>query len=408
MYIKRHIREAIEKASRFFPALLLTGARQVGKTTFLRRLAEPERKYVTFDDFQLRTLAQEDPRGFLEHFSPPVLLDEIQYVPELLNYIKIAIDERRYAAKEQSAGMFWLTGSQQFELMKGVSESLAGRIGIFELGGLSQAELASRPNVPFTPEHAWESTPQPGTMEMFRRMWRGCFPEAISANDQEREFFFSGYVNTYLERDIRNLTKVHDLQRFYKFLCSCAARTGQLLNYSELARDASIDVITAKAWLVLLQTSRIVFLLPPFASSLTARLVKTPKLYFLDTGLCAYLTHWPTPETMEIGAMAGQFFETWCISEILKTYWNAGKKPQHLFFYRDQDQQEIDLLIETAEGFHPIECKKTATPRPDDARHFAILKKLGKPILKGAVLCTCETPFPLARQNAFALPASLI
>ena len=405
MFIERDIRKAIESANRFFPALLLTGARQVGKTTFLRRLAEPERKYVTFDDAELRTLAKEDPKGFLDRFSPPVLLDEVQYVPGLMSYIKMVIDERRFSDPDNANGLFWLTGSQQFELMQGVSDSLAGRIGIFNMGGISQAELAGRANIPFTPCIPFVERKRPGVMELFRRIWQGTYPEVLNATSEERNFYYSSYVSTYLERDIRNLKKVHDLDRFYKLICSCAARTGQMLNASELARDAGIDTTTAQDWLAILQASHIIHLLPPYASSLTARLVKTPKLYLLDTGLCSYLTHWPTPETLEAGAMAGHIFETWCISEVIKTYWNAGMKIDNLFYYRDRDQREIDLVIDTAEGFYLAECKKTSTPKGDDARHFNLLEKLDKPVLKGALLCACDTPVPLPKKDVICIPA---
>ncbi|MBQ6471526.1 MAG: ATP-binding protein [Victivallales bacterium] len=406
MFIDRHITKAIQAADRFFPALLLTGARQVGKTTILRKLAGPDRKYVTFDDADLRTLAKEDPKGFLDRFSPPVLLDEIQYVPSLLSYIKMVIDEERFRNPDKARGMFWLTGSQQFELMQGVSDSLAGRICVFDMGGISQAELAGRENVPFTPSAPSGDGRRPGVMELFRRIWRGTYPDVLEATPEERNFYYSSYITTYLERDIRNLKQVHDLDRFYKLICSCAARTGQMLNASELARDAGIDVTTAQDWLAILQASHIIHLLPPYASSLTARLVKTPKLYFLDTGLCSYLTHWPTPETLEAGAMAGHIFETWCVSEVIKTYWNAGMKIENLFYYRDRDQREIDLVIDTAEGFHPAEIKKTSTPKGDDARHFRLLEKLGKPVLKGAVLCACETPVPLPNKDVVCIPAS--
>jgi len=408
MFIERQLKTVIEAGSNFFPAILLTGPRQVGKTTFLRRMAGPERRYVTLDDAGTRVLAQEDPRGFVERFSPPVLIDEIQYVPQLLNYIKIVIDEQRFNDPAKARGMYWLTGSQRFPLMKGISESLAGRIGIFEMSGLSQSELSGRANVPFAPDVHFSSGNGCSPAELFKRIWTGCYPEVINASPQERDFFYSSYIATYLERDIRNLTNVHDLDRFYKFLCSCAARTGQLLNNAELARDAGIDNKTAQSWLTILTSTRIAYLLQPYSGSLTSRLVKTPKLYMLDTGLCAYLTRWPTPETLEAGAMSGEFFETWCMSEILKSCWNAGINEPPLFFYRDKDKKEIDLLIKAPDGFYPVEFKKTSTPKGEDVRHFSMLSRLGMKVKKGAVVCCCPETMPLPNKDVLCIPASLI
>ncbi len=408
MFIERQLKEIIRQGSKFFPAILLTGPRQVGKTTFLRKMAEPERKYVTLDDASVRLLAQEDPKAFIEKFSPPVLIDEIQYVPELLNYIKIIIDEKRFNEPENAKGLYWLTGSQRFPLMKGVAESLAGRIGIFEMSGLSQSELEIKPNVPFTPERLFGSESGISCGEVFKRIWTGSYPEVINATPQERDFFYSSYIATYLERDIRNLTKVHDLDKFYKFLCSCAARTGQLLNNAELARDAGIDSKTVLSWLSILTSSRILYLLQPYAGSLTSRLVKSPKLYMLDTGLCSYLTRWPSPETLEVGAMSGEFFETWCISEILKSYWNAGINEPPLFFFRNKDQKEVDLLIETEDGFYPVEFKKSSTPKVDDVKHFSTLERQNVKLKKGVVVCCCSEIMPLPNKNVLCIPANLI
>ncbi|MCQ2380106.1 MAG: ATP-binding protein [Victivallaceae bacterium] len=408
MFIERHLKMFFEKASGFFPAVLVTGARQVGKTTFLKMLAEPERKYVTLDNPELRALAKEDPHGFINRFSPPVLIDEIQYVPELLNMIKIIIDEKRFASPEEAHGLFWLAGSLPFELMKGVTESPTGRIGIFEMTAFSRSELEKRGNIPFTPVRPVGRERQQGKAETFRRIWQGSYPKALHADAIERDIFYSSYVNTFLERDVRNLAKVRDLEKFYKFLKSCAARTGRMLNCNELARDCEINVCTAQSWLSMLVSSRIVFLLPAFAGNLPARLVKSPKLYFLDTGLCSHLTGWPSPETLESGAMSGAIFETWCISEILKSYWNAGRDARNLFHYRDKGKREIDLIIDTPEGLFPVECKKTSSPKPDDVRHFKLLEAFGKPVLKGALLCTCDSVMPLPNMNVACIPAGLI
>lgn len=408
MFIERQLRKSFETASGYFPAVLLIGPRQVGKTTFLRHISEPERKYVTLDDMASRALANDDPTGFLERFSPPVLIDEIQYAPKLLNVIKILVDEARFQDKEHSNGLFWLTGSQQFQMMKGVSESLAGRVAILDLLGLSQAELDGRESQPFLPSNAFPEQTTVRTPELFKRIWQGSFPEVYDADETKRELFYSGYLQTYLERDVRELDQVTDLERFYKFLCSVAARTGQLLNCSELARDAEISVGTAKNWLGILEASHLVYLLQPYASSLTARLVKTPKLYMLDTGLCAYLTKWPNAEVLEAGAMAGAFFESWCFAEILKSYFNAGKSRPAFYFYRDKDQKEIDLIVEEAGTLYPVEFKKSATPSMKDCRHFGALEKFKKPIGTGALVSMYPTWLPHPKDNCNFVPAPLI
>lgn len=408
MFVKRQLQKAFETASSHFPAVLLIGARQVGKTTFLRHISEPERKYVSLDDMASRTLANDDPAGFLDRFSPPVLIDEIQYAPKLLNAIKILVDEVRFKDKKNSNGLFWLTGSQQFQMMKGVSESLAGRVAILDMLGLSQAELDERASQPFLPTNEFPDSTAVKTPELFRRIWQGSYPEIYNADEMKREFFYSGYLQTYLERDVRELDHVTDLERFYKFICSVAARTGQLLNYSELARDAEIDIGTSRNWLTILEASRLVYLLRPYAGSLTSRLVKTPKLYMLDTGLCAYLTKWPNPEVLEAGAMAGAFFETWCFIEILKSYFNSGKSHPAFYFYRDKDQKEIDLVIEEAGTLFPVEFKKSATPKKEDCRHFSVLGKFKKPIGTGALISMYPTMLPQREANCKFIPAPLL
>lgn len=408
MFIERDLKGPFLKASSFFPAMLLVGPRQVGKTTFLRHISEPERKYVTLDNMLERDLAQKDPAGFLERYSAPVLIDEIQYAPELLPYIKIAIDKARYENAETAHNMFWLTGSQQFQMMKEVSESLAGRIGILEMLGLSQRELTHTPNLPFLPDNVFEPATSPLTTPgLFERIFQGAFPGVIQGGIEQRELFYSSYLQTYLERDIRDLASVSDLDRFFRFVRSVAARTAQLVNYADIGRDADISIATAKSWMSILVASNLVYLLEPYSNNLTSRLVKTPKLYMLDTGLCAFLTQWPTSAVLEAGAMAGAFFETWCLTEILKSYYNSGKTRPSFFFYRDKDMREVDLLIEQNGKLYPVEFKKTSSPSRDDCRHFQVLERFKKELGMGAVVCMYPEVFPCGANCRF-IPAPLL
>jgi len=391
MYIERTITSVLHQVSKQFPVLMITGPRQVGKTTCLQNSAGSERSYVTLDDPQIRTLAREDPKLFLQRFARPVLIDEIQYAPELLPLIKTSVDAAG------GTGDYWLTGSQQFHLMAGVSESLAGRVGVLQLLGFSGAELANEAEKtkPFAPQHIEAGKSQPlGLMELYERIWRGSFPAIAIEREMDRDLFYGSYVQTYLQRDVKALVNVGDELSFMKFLRSAAARTAQLLNMSDMARDADISSKTAKKWLSVLQASGLVFLLEPYFSNLTKRMVKAPKLYFLDTGLAAYLTRWSSWQTLEAGAASGAFFETWAIIEIIKSYWHNGKAAP-LYFYRDNDQREIDLLIVQDGMVYPIEIKKSAAPTKKDVRYFSVLKKLNMPIGPGAVLCMSQTPMPI-------------
>lgn len=408
MFIERNLTESFLRAAHFFPAMLLVGPRQVGKTTFLRHIAEPERKYVTLDNMIERDFAKNDPAGFLERYSPPVLIDEIQYAPELLPSIKLRIDKARFEDAEHADNLFWLTGSQQFQMMKGVSESLAGRIGILEMLGLSQRELRAIRRSPFLPDREISETKTPMTTpELFQRIFMGGFPGIALSSPDHRELFYSSYVQTYLERDVRGLGRVSDLDRFFRFLRSTAARTAQLLNYAELARDADVSVGTAKDWMSILTASNLVYLLEPYTNNLTTRLVKTPKLYMLDTGLCAFLTQWPAADILEAGAMAGAFFETWCIAEILKSYYNNGVTRPAFYFYRDRDQREIDLVIEQNQTLYPVEFKKSSSPSRSDCHHFHVLDRFRKTVGAGALVCMYPEVMPCGENNRF-VPAPLI
>jgi uncharacterized protein len=407
MYISRTLENFLGQVTQQFPVILLTGARQVGKTTLLRHLSPEDRVYVTLDDPLVLSLAKNDPPLFLQRFPPPVLIDEIQYAPELLPYIKMAVDQQR------QPGMFWLTGSQPFHLMQGVSESLAGRVGVVQLLGLSRREMLGQAHrdSPFlpTPDLLAHRLGTGGSLplkELYRLIWRGAFPAVALNQALERDFFYNSYLQTYLQRDLRDLAKVGDEMAFLRLLRGAAARTGQFLNLSELARDADVAVNTAKNWFSILQTSGLIYLLEPWHSNLTKRLVKTPKLYFLDTGLCTYLTEWSSPETLEAGAMAGPVLETWMIAELLKSYWHAGRRAP-FYYYRDKDQKEIDLLIFQDGVLYPLEMKKTASPSPSAVRHFPVLEKLQHPLGPGGVICLAQQNLPLTR-TAQAISVSVL
>ncbi len=408
MYVPRTLEKAILRVTREFPALLLTGPRQVGKTTLFSHLLEPGRTYVTLDDLALRTLANEDPALFFQRFQPPIFIDEIQYAPKLLPYIKMEIDRRN-----AEPGLFWLTGSQQFLLMSCITESLAGRVAIINLLGFSMREEDQRkePKDPFLPtkenilqrEASGASFTLP---EIFYRIWRGSFPALVTGKIKDRDLFYSSYVQTYLQRDVSDLAQVGNKEAFYRFLKACAARTAQILNVSDLARDADISVTTAKNWLSILEASFQVFLLRPYASNITKRLVKRPKLYFLDTGLAAYLTEWSSPETLASGAMAGAFFETFVLGEILKSWWHRLRWST-LFYFRNKDKKEIDFIFERDNILYPVEVKLGATPKKEWVRSFATLRRLGGEIGQGCVISLVNTVFPLDAQN-MAIPVGII
>lgn len=407
MYLSRTLESSFMDASTQFPVLLLTGPRQVGKTTLLKHLCGNERRYVTLDDLTLRELANEDPALFLQRYPPPVLIDEVQYAPRLLPYIKMKVDA------SHNSGAFWLTGSQQFQMMKGITESLAGRVAVINMLGFSRRELEQREHCldPFLPTAARldprAATPGASDLEtVFRRIWTGSFPALHAGSVRDRDLFYSSYLQTYLQRDVRDLTQVGNQQSFVRFIKASAARTGQMLNLSELARDVDVTVKTAKDWLSILVASFQVALVQPYHTNVTKRLVKTPKLHFLDTGLCAYLTEWSSPETLAAGAMSGAIFETYVFAEILKSWWHRMRTP-NLYYYRDRDGKEIDLVFEQDQMLFPLEIKRSATPNRDWVRAFPALGRLGRTVGEGGVVCLCKELMPLT-ENAAAIPVGML
>jgi predicted AAA+ superfamily ATPase len=399
MYIERTIKVSLLKASAAFPAVMVTGPRQIGKTTLLQHCSEPNRRYVTLDDLNERALAKSDPELFFKRNPPPILIDEVQYAPELFSYIKIICD------RERKPGLFWLTGSQKFHLMRHISESLAGRIAILDLLGLSQAEISDQPsdNQPLLPTESWlnnariHAKKEFHLMDVYKRIWTGSFPQIALQPETDRDLFYRSYIQTYIQRDVREITNITNETGFYNFLRAAAARTGQLLNYADLAKDADINHRTVKDWLNILETSGIIYLLRPYHTNIVDRLIKTPKLYFLDTGLCSYLTRWQSVESLEAGAMSGHMLETYVFTEILKSYWHNGREA-YFNFYRDKDDKEIDLIINQNNTLYPIEIKKTANPSANAPRNFNFLSKLKQNIGHGLVICLIEKDIPLSRE----------
>lgn len=407
MYIKRDMEKLIAELSSEYPAILITGPRQVGKTTMLQKLMEGTgRTYVTLDDLTARQLAKTDPELFFQTYGTPILIDEVQYAPELFTYIKIMVD------KNHTPGEFWLTGSQAFKLMQGIQESLAGRVAVLNLSSLSQNEIYNHcANEPFKLDleqlkQKQSEADSADLIQMFERIWRGSMPAIVSGTYSNRDIFYSSYISTYIDRDVRELLPTIDSLNFLQFITAVAARTSQLLNVAEIARDASIDQVTAKKWLGILETLGLIFYLRPYSNNMLKRTIKTPKLYFTDCGLAVYLTKWSSPETLESGAMNGAIFENYVVSEIVKSYYNAGKEP-YLYYYRDKDAREIDVIMESDGQLHPIEIKKSASPNNSMVKAFSVLDKATVPCGMGAVVCMKGELSALSRENLI-VPAWLV
>ena len=404
MELERTIKPFIEKAGKAFPVLLLTGMRQIGKSWVMERLGGKRRRYVSLDHLGLRSLAKNDPERFIEENPPPVIIDEVQYAPELFTYIKI------YADRSKKNGLFWLTGSQKFHLMKGIQETLAGRVLLLNMLGFSYKEIIQKPeySAPFLPSLKLAlkapCSKALASPEVFKRIWQGSFPRITADKNaaKMRKLFYDSYIQTYIERDVKDSYNIENALDFHNFLIAVAARTGQLLNYSNLARDAHIDMRTAKLWLEAMERSGIIHLLYPYSSNVSKRTIKTPKVYFLDTGLASHLCSWDTADSLRNGAQSGAMLETYAFAEILKSYWHNGDNP-NIYFYRDTDQKEVDFLIERNGKLYPMEVKKTANPNADDFRVFKTLSALKRPIGTGAVICLYNKTISIGK-NVIAVP----
>lgn len=413
-YIKRAVEDIALQTDRSFKCLLITGARQTGKTEMIRKLF-PEKKYVLLDDPFIEEQANENPNMFMMLNQPPVTFDEVQRTPGLFRYIKIACDG------SDGRGLFCLSGSQPFELMEKASESLSGRVGIIELLPLSQREIDrdafDRPFLPTMEYIQARSKTVKEPKNIWERIHRGGYPE-LQNPEVDWGIFFASYVKTYLERDVRKLSAVQDLNDFRRFMVAVAARTGQMVNYSNIADEIGKDQTTVKAWMSILEASGIIYLLEPYTPSVLKRAIKTSKVYFRDTGLAAYLTRWLTPETLANGAMSGAFFETFVISEILKSYSNRGIDYRYcVTYYRGRDKKkvkengeavdaesEIDLIIEQDGILYPIEVKQSAKVTSDETSAFQVLDKVNeKKRGPGAIVCSCPQPGML-RENLFQIP----
>ena len=413
MYIKRVIEKTIKKMVNEFPVIVISGARQVGKSTMLQMIKEDNMNYVTLDDLDARNLALSDPKYFLEQYSYPLLIDEIQYAPNLLPYIKMIVDDEKFKALKNNAevkSLFWLTGSQQFKVMKDVSESLAGRVGVLNLYSLSNCEINNYDSTLFIPKieelKKKENIVHCDSKEIFERIYNGGMP-SIATGAIERNNYFSSYINTYIERDVKQLLNVGKTIEFYNFMQYIAVRTAQELNYSTIAKEIGVDSKTIKNWISILESSGIIYLLQPFSSNLSNRIIKAPKLYFMDTGLCSYLAKYPNPETLEIGALSVAIFETFVVSEMIKNFTSHGLDPKmNLYYYRDKDQKEVDLLFIEGDTIYPIEIKKGISPNNPD-KNFAVLNKYSNDVATGIVICMTQKLQPINR-NCWLCPVSLL
>lgn len=419
-YIKRTMEKTVEKMKKSFPVIMITGPRQVGKTTLLSIMADKNKNekinFISLDDLNARALAIEDPELFLRTYEMPLIIDEFQYAPNLLSYIKMIVDKKRLEnLKDNNVkcnGLFYLTGSQAFETMENVTESLAGRIAILDMNGLTNREIENMEDEVFLPDlevlKNKKKTEILSTIQVFDKIIKGSYPEIYKNKEIDRNEYFETYIRTYIERDIRQLINVQDEIKFLKFISNVAVRTGQELNLSDICNGVGITNVTAEKWLSILKNTGIIYLLQPYSNNNVARIVKKPKVYFMDTGLACYLAGYMDSITLEKSAYNGAIFETYVISEIIKSYINNGfDAKKYLYYYRDNNGKEIDLLIIKNNIVYPIEIKKSANPGKEAIKNFSVINKFGLEVGNGGVICMKSEIFPIDKENNY-IPIELI
>lgn len=407
-YISRAIEKTFLAAVRDFKVVLVTGPRQCGKTTMMKKMAEDEnrgRKYISLDDFATRKMAVESPNLFLQVYKPPVFIDEVQYAPQLFSYIKMYVDEY------QQPGDIWLSGSQIFKLMENVQESLAGRVGILKMNTFSQAEIEEVESSPFRPEIEYliargENRKKIEMPELYERIFKGSLPDVVQHELSSRDRLYSSYIAAYIERDVREISGIIDSLKFYDFVTATAAHIGQIINFRTIADAAGISVQTAKEWMQILERLGIIFFLHPYTNNLLKRTISKPKLYFYDTGLAIYLTRWSDSITLMNGSFNVAALENFVVSEIVKSYYNAGEE-HYINYYRDKDAKEIDIVREINNTVYPMEIKKTGLPDARITKVFSVLENKGKTVAPGIVLCTAQNISTLGKGN-YVVPIAFV
>lgn len=412
-YKTRTIEKSLNALINTCPVIMITGSRQVGKTTLLNHLVATSKEkinYISLDNLLIRSQAIEDPELFLRTYETPLIIDEFQYAPELLSYIKIKVDNARqnelFGDGKNVGTLYYLTGSQVFQTMQNVSESLAGRIGILDLYGFSEREIENKEETIFLPDikilKNKERTRTKTTSELFEKIINGSYPEVNNQEGRNREQFYEAYIRTYIERDIRQLINIKDENKFLKFISSVAARTAQEYNAMDIANDVEIDSKTVDEWMSILKNTNLIYMLPSYSNNNVQKAIKRPKLYFMDTGLACYLTGYMSSDTLEKSAYNGAIFETYIISEIIKSYTNNGKDPRaRLYYYRDTNQKEIDLLIFYDNKVYPVEIKKSANPGKNAIKNFDIVSKFGTEVGNGTILCMMENIMAIDENNYY-------